>query len=468
MLDKSAIPRDEDIPMASPQLPDNWEEMNGDEKYHCLVSDWASVENKTFDSPEIAEKYQRRAQRWLDVIAMKKPDRVPNLPCFYECVMEHAGIKSADQFYNPEEVVRSVHQFLDDFDCEFSVLRPYPSGRAFDLLGGKYFRWPGSSLPTGLPDETAMQYVEKEYMPADEYDELIGNPEGYLYRKYLSRICSELDGLSMMPGVFEMTQFLNAQYYLMSFAYDPLRKSLETLLKAADHTAAHFDVYLKGAAQLRRRFGVLEAFGGCVCTPYDMIGNTLRGTKAMMLDLYRRPDKIIAACEALVPISIQLAVDQVKASRNPFVVIYLHKGADGFMSPEQFEKVYWPTLKAQLLGLVDNGIFPVYHVQGEYNQRLDIIAESDLPAGKTAWWFEKTDMKAVKEKFGSWACIGGSVPAALFKTSTPTEMSDYCKKLIETIGVDGGYFLAPAASIDQAKPELVQAYQSSTQIYGRY
>ena len=36
---------------------------------------------------------------------------------------------------------------------------------------------------------------------------------------------------------------------------------------------------------------------------------------------------------------------------NPIVFIPLHKGADGFMSDEQFKKFYWPTLRDLIDGL---------------------------------------------------------------------------------------------------------------------
>ena len=39
-----------------------------------------------------------------------------------------------------------------------------------------------------------------------------------------------------------------------------------------------------------------------------------------------------------------------------FAMFPLHKGADGFMSQDQFEKFYWPTLKAFMEGLNEAGL----------------------------------------------------------------------------------------------------------------
>jgi hypothetical protein len=33
--------------------------------------------------------------------------------------------------------------------------------------------------------------------------------------------------------------------------------------------------------------------------PFDVLGDSLRGTRGIMRDLYRHPDKIIAACEKI-------------------------------------------------------------------------------------------------------------------------------------------------------------------------
>lgn len=96
------------------------------------------------------------------------------------------------------------------------------------------------------------------------------------------------------------------------------------------------------------------------------------------------------------------------------------------------------------------------------------VAESELPAGKTVWIFEKTDMKAAKEKFGSFACIGGNVPAPLFSIDTAQMMEEYCKKLLDIAAPAGGFFLSPGAIIDQAKPENIRAYLDSARKFGGY
>ncbi|MBW2370668.1 MAG: uroporphyrinogen decarboxylase, partial [Deltaproteobacteria bacterium] len=312
------------------------------------------------------------------------------------------------------------------------------------------------------------QYVEDEYMHADEYDQLIANPEGYMLRRFLPRVCDGLKGLELLPSLFNMVEAPGVTPLLLPFAKGPLREALDTLLKAADHAMADVHAYQMAGMQIMTNLGMPNNLGGLTFAPFDLIGDTMRGTRGVMLDMYRRPDRLIAACEALVPISVQMAAQAAMKTRIPFVIIPLHKGADGFMSNEQFAKFYWPTFRAQLIALIDAGLIPVPFVEGGYNERLDIIAESGLPVGRTVWMFDRTDMKTAKEKFESFACIGGNVPASLFSTGTPQMMEDYCKELIDTVAPGGGFFLAPGAIIDQAKPENVVAYLESTKKYGVY
>ncbi len=72
----------------------------------------------------------------------------------------------------------------------------------------------------------------------------------------------------------------------------------------------------------------------------------------------------LKALERLTPLYIKQGVGMASFAGNPVVFILLHKGADGFMSDEQFETFYWPTLKALILGLATKDVCPFYFVRG--------------------------------------------------------------------------------------------------------
>jgi len=148
------------------------------------------------------------------------------------------------------------------------------------------------------------------------------------------------------------------------------------------------------------------------------------------------------------------------------VFIPLHKGADGFMSDEQYQTFYWPTLKKVILGLIDEGLVPFIFAEGTYDTRLEVV--QDIPKGKTIWHFDDTDMARAKKVLGKTACIAGNVPISLLSTGAPGEVKEYCKKLIDVAGKDGGFIMTSGGVIDKAKPENVRAMIEFTKEYGVY
>jgi uroporphyrinogen-III decarboxylase len=190
--------------------------------------------------------------------------------------------------------------------------------------------------------------------------------------------------------------------------------------------------------------------GGFTKAPFDIVGDTLRGTRAIMLDKFRQPKSVLAAAERFVPLAIDAGVRAAKNSRSPVVFIPLHKGADSFMSNKDFQTFYWPTLKALILGLIEEGLIPYLFVEGAYNTRLDTITDPDIPAGRTIWVFDQTELREVKKRFTGWACFGGNVPSSLLIAGKPEEVKAHVKRLIDDVGQDGGYILSTGATVDNA------------------
>jgi uroporphyrinogen-III decarboxylase len=135
----------------------------------------------------------------------------------------------------------------------------------------------------------------------------------------------------------------------------------------------------------------------------------------------------------------------------PLVFIPLHKGADGFMSEEQFRTFYWPSLRRMCLGLIEQGLVPYLFAEGAYGSRLEIIR--DLPPGRTVWHFDQTDMVRAKEALGGIACIQGNVPLSLLQLGEAEEVTAYCRRLIADVAGAGGFVLDIGAGADTGKEE---------------
>jgi uroporphyrinogen-III decarboxylase len=170
--------------------------------------------------------------------------------------------------------------------------------------------------------------------------------------------------------------------------------------------------------------------------------------------------------EVLTPLMIQMGINSAQATGNPLIFIPLHKGADGFLSDEQFRKFYWPTLREVILGLIEGGCIPLPAAEGGYTSRLEVV--KDLPRGKTVWMIDLTDMADAKRTIGQNACLLGNVPSSLLNLGTPEEVRAYVKRLIEVAGKDGGLIICNGSFFDEAKPENVKAMVEAAKEYGVY
>jgi uroporphyrinogen-III decarboxylase len=92
----------------------------------------------------------------------------------------------------------------------------------------------------------------------------------------------------------------------------------------------------------------------------------------------------------------------------------------------------------------------------------------DLPKGKTLWMVDQSDIFKVKETLGQVGCLYGNVGSSMLRLAKPEEVSDYCKKLIDTVGRDGGFMLGNGAFFDEAQPENVMAMMKTAREYGAY
>jgi uroporphyrinogen-III decarboxylase len=63
-------------------------------------------------------------------------------------------------------------------------------------------------------------------------------------------------------------------------------------------------------------------------------------------------------------------------------------------------------------------------------------------------------------------CIVGGMPISLLQTGTPEKVRAETKKVIETIGQDGGFIMSSSTVLDEADPELVRVWVEATKEYG--
>jgi uroporphyrinogen-III decarboxylase len=331
-----------------------------------------------------------------------------------------------------------------------------------ETLDCKQIKWPGH----GVDPNFVYQFVEGEYMPADEYDEFIENPSDWMIRRYMPRVYGVLEPLSKLPGMLDQFYYYGAPSAgLATMGTPEVQEAFQALLKAARYSL-EWVTRLGSFVQEMKELGFNPFFFVATYAPFDLIGDNFRGTRAMMLDMYRRSDRLLEALERATQLTIRMATRRAAAGGIPMVFIPLHKGADGFMSLEQYKIFYWPFLRKLMLGIIDAGLIPYAYTEGSYTSRLEVM--SDVPRGKVLYHFERVDMAKAKAILGDVACISGNVPNSLLTSGTPEEVREYCKKIIDVAGKGGGFIMDASATIDEARPENMKAMKDSTMEYGVY
>jgi uroporphyrinogen-III decarboxylase len=438
-----------------------WADLTPDQRQEARFKRWLSPQDITFVSHEAEQGYKERVARLVKAIKLEEPDRVPvSIPAgFFPAY--YAGMTLKTVMHDYDELRRAWLKFLHDFELDtFSgPAFVYPS-KVFDLLDYKLQRWPGHGLGDNI---SSYQYVEGEYMLPDEYDAVIKDPYDFLVRTWLPRTVGAFAGFKKL-GPMPLLEALPV-FYLPQFADPEVRASILALLDAAQESAKWLAAVAE-VSKAAREAGVPTMLGGRSRAPYDFFGDTLRGTKGVMMDMFQRPEKLQDAMERVTPIIIDRSVKAANASASPVVIITLHKGPGGFMSNKQFETFYWPTLRKVMMGLIEEGLVPMPFAEGDYQPRLEII--KDMPRGKVIWHFETMDMAKAKEVLGDNACIAGNLPTSVLCTGTPEDVKEGCRRLIETCAPGGGYVLTGAAAVDEGNPDNLRAMMEAAKEYGVY
>ena len=405
--------------------------------------------------------YQQKLGRIENAVHLKKPDRVPVILEYGYFVARYAGITYQDLIYDRAKCTAAYRKAVVDFEPDAFHCIPFDSGPAMEAIDSLTVKWPGH----GVGCNQSHQYVEGEFMLAEEYDAFLEDPTGFLLRSYLPRICGTLGSFRDFPDMLSLM--------------GPARGIISPIVAAPEFMAACRAVYRTAGAGIewntvwRDFVQEIESAGNPAITlvgfgqaPFDFFSDHLRGMRGIMLDMYRQPDKLLAAMDKVLPIILRKIETLAATNENKLVFMGPHRGSDGFMSLRQFEKFYWPGLKATILALIEAGFTPYVFWEGDYTSRLSYLLE--IPPGKIICRLDRTDIYKAKEALGGHHCIAGGMLPSLLQTGSVQQVKDECLKLIETIGSDGGFIMGSSCPLDEAKIENVKTMVETTRQYGVY
>ena len=319
-------------------MDEKWAELSPDEKREARFKLWLSPAGVKFSSPEAEKAYKERVTRLIAAIQLKEPDRVPVMipPGFSSAYC--AGVPLRKTMYDYDELGRVTLKFLQDFETDTyhgpDLIFP---AKVFDDIDFKSFKWPGHGLS---PDAPIYQYVEGEYMSADDYDTLINDPSDFWMRTYLPNIVGAFEPFRKLSQFSPLVGIPVGTF--VPYGMPDVQAAFQVLLDAGRESLKWAQT-VGYCNQKMLEMGIPLFWGGISMAPFDGIADMVRGTQGVILDMYRQPDKLLEAMERITPQTIDAAVAGVNMSGSPLTFIPLHKGADGFMSEEQFVTFYWPT-----------------------------------------------------------------------------------------------------------------------------
>ena len=130
-------------------------------------------------------------------MTLRVPDRIPVMVLFGFFPARYAGFTAQEVMYDPEKMMTAQLKAMVDFQPDMDM-NPYGTrflGPLLDTLDFKQLKWPGR----GVAPHLSYQYVEAEYMKAEEYDHFLLDPTDFMFRRYWPRISGALKDCKLPP-----------------------------------------------------------------------------------------------------------------------------------------------------------------------------------------------------------------------------------------------------------------------------
>jgi len=206
--------------------------------------------------------------------------------------------------------------------------------------------------------------------------------------------------------------------------------------------------------------------GAVTVFPFEIL-SWKRSLQEFMVDVFKVPDKIVAASDFLADGLIALAKLSGYFTGLKRVFFDCNRASATFISPSKFEKLVLPSLKKIVEALVKDGFEILFHLDTDWAPMLPYFRQ--LPPGKYIVELEYTDIRKAKQILAGHMCIKGNVSSTLLALGTPGEVEKEARNLIDDLAPGGGFILASGCEVPINAPlENVVALISAAKKFGRY
>lgn len=348
----------------------------------------------------------QRLQRILRAVAVEPTDRIPVVLCAAGWCARVAGLTLADYC---SDSLRSAQAAIAAFAAiETADAMEYV---AFDPALLSYAWMTKVRIPgVDQPADELWQVEESGLMEPADYDRIVADG----WDEFQTGFIAERVG----PEIAERAA-----------AYESSVPAIIETVRAAGMP------YLMGGADAIMPFEYL--CGG-------------RSFSQFVYDLYRIPDKVEAAMQAMMPQLSGPAIEAAKATGSPAFWVGGWRGASEMLARPLWERFVFPYHKQLVEEVVAAGLIPILHFDSDWTR--DLARFREYPEKSCIMSLDgRTDIRKAKEILGDHMCLMGDVPAALLSRGTPDEVHDYVGQLVADIG-PAGYIVHSGCDIPVDAP----------------
>jgi hypothetical protein len=390
--------------------------------------------------------YQERLARYVTAMRNEKPDMIPIRPFVAEFTAKYAGMTCQDVAVSYQKAFDAAVITARDYQWDAVVPNMVYGYMGIAMAAGlRYYGIPGIHIP----HTTGFNYIEpaeeEAWMRADEYDELIKDPTGFLWNIWLPRIAAE----TVRRG--EGSTYRNNL----------------GLVKSAMAMLDYFYAFGPQIQRLKTECGCVSAIAGVFKAPFDIIADKLRGYVGLTMDMAEQPDKVLKACEALAPHLTHVGLATSDPNKLLPIGFWMHRGCVPFINPKQFASHFWPTLKPCIEEFWKQGHQTLFYAEGKWAAHLDAFRE--LPDRSIVFHCDRDDIFHVHRKLHDKFAISGGIPNVMLSYGKPEQVRDFTLRVIREVAQDGGYILdAGAIMQDDTSIENLKMMTQVCRDHGTY
>lgn len=370
-----------------------------------------------------------------DAYSLRTPDRVPILSMVDNYAIHYAGYTLKEILEDDEKHYRAYERIIEDFFWDATMYSGITKAmKFFDVLGGGAFTVTESLQ---IASGAAMNMEE------DEYKELAKDPEKF----FLNTVYPRKYKLLREP-------FSENTYNNFALGVD----KLFDFLKLSSNNVQRF----------KNDHGMLVARGATSYMPLDLILDFLRDFQGTMMDVRRRPEEMVEACDSLADYVVE-SVDRSYPKHVAGKTVYVPLHAPQFLRPKIFEKVYYPSFMKVLEKFNERGLKALLYFEKNWEHLYDYLKE--LPLDTVVGYFEDDDIRKAKKELGSRMCIVGGMPIHKLMYGSVQDCVDEAKGLIDDVAPGGGYIFCTNVILHNSgdtKPENLRAVNEFVRDYGKY